>query len=349
MYLLPLIMDCESTQWWIKLLILTIISSPSKQDPTIRLADGDERQGRVEVYLNGEWGTICDDRWDTLDGDVVCRQLGFLYAEEVMDGAFYGEGLGHVLMDEVTCDGTERTLFECPYSRHHNCIHSEDAGLVCSDAFDVRLVNGDEMHGLVEVYMDRQWGPVCADRWDIIDADIVCRQLGYLHAENTTSETSTTNGTLIGSVKCKGKENILSECSYVVHPNCTEGEISWVTCSAVPGVRLRGGEGKHEGRVEIHANGLWGTVCDEGWNIKDANVVCRQLGFSEAVSASREAYWEEGDSPILMSNVHCQGNEHSLLACASTKRHSCTHEQDAGVTCKRGMKKDSKLLIALRT
>lgn len=101
-------------------------------EPKIRLVDGNERQGRVEVYFDGEWGTICDDGWDILDAQIVCRQLGFLFAEKAKIAAFFGEGNGEVFMDEVTCTGTERTLFDCQYSMHHNCLHSEDAGVVCS-------------------------------------------------------------------------------------------------------------------------------------------------------------------------------------------------------------------------
>lgn len=46
-------------------------------DGEIRLRDGfDEHQGRVEICFSGVWGTVCDNRWDESDADVVCTQLG---------------------------------------------------------------------------------------------------------------------------------------------------------------------------------------------------------------------------------------------------------------------------------
>ena len=45
-------------------------------------------------------------------------------------------------------------------------------------------------------------------------------------------------------------------------------------------IRLRGGSNSMEGRVEICSNMQWGTVCDDSWGTPDANVACRQLGFS---------------------------------------------------------------------
>ena len=62
-------------------------------------------------------------------------------------------------------------------------------------------------------------------------------------------------------------------------------------------------------------NGIWGTVCDDGWDINDANVVCRQLGFSSASSAPTLAANGQGSDPIWMDNVDCNGGEASLLNC----------------------------------
>lgn len=62
-------------------------------EPTIRLVDGSEpHKGRVEVFYNGQWGTICDDHWDNNDGKVVCKMLGFSGVSQVFTKAFFGQG-----------------------------------------------------------------------------------------------------------------------------------------------------------------------------------------------------------------------------------------------------------------
>ena len=92
-----------------------------------------ERQGRVEVFYDGDWGTVCDDYWDSEDAQVVCRQLGFS-GGEALNGGAYGEGTGDIILDDVDCEGTESSLAECmPYSYWglNNCRHNEDAGVNC--------------------------------------------------------------------------------------------------------------------------------------------------------------------------------------------------------------------------
>ena len=101
---------------------------------TIRLVGGSsELEGRVELYYDGNWGTICDDSWDLNDGNVVCRMLGYGPATSATSSAFFGEGTGEIILDDVGCDGTESDLSQCGHGGYlnHNCGHSEDAGVVC--------------------------------------------------------------------------------------------------------------------------------------------------------------------------------------------------------------------------
>ncbi|XP_054833749.1 galectin-3-binding protein [Eublepharis macularius] len=102
----------------------------------VRLADGNSlNEGRVEIYYDGQWGTICDDGWDMAEADVVCRSLGFIGAKEVKASAAFGQGSGPIFLDDVGCVGTETSLAQCssPGWLTHNCGHGEDAGVVCGN------------------------------------------------------------------------------------------------------------------------------------------------------------------------------------------------------------------------
>uniref|UniRef100_A0A8C9VS88 Si:ch211-136a13.1 n=1 Tax=Scleropages formosus TaxID=113540 RepID=A0A8C9VS88_SCLFO len=91
-------------------------------------------RGRVEIFVKGEWGTVCDDLFNSKAATVVCRQLGFPFALRVAKRAEMGAGNGlNILLDDVECEGTEKTLLECKRTRlgKHNCSHQEDVGVVC--------------------------------------------------------------------------------------------------------------------------------------------------------------------------------------------------------------------------
>ena len=97
-------------------------------------------------------------------------------------------------------------------------------------------------------------------------------------------------------------------------------------------IELVGGSGPHEGRVEVYHNGTWGTVCDDDWNLQDATVVCRQLGYFNVTAALR---FSAGSGPILFSELACIGNESIITECHHllTGVHHCTHSEDVGVVC----------------
>ncbi|CAH1252512.1 PRSS12 [Branchiostoma lanceolatum] len=206
----------------------------------IRLVGGaGPNEGRVEVYHNGEWGTICDDLWGIEDANVVCRMLGYGSADQATSTATpFGQGSGQIWLDNVACSGTEASLADCTHSGWgiHNCAHSEDAGVVCIQ--EIRLVGGTGPNeGRVEVYHNGEWGTVCDDGWGIEDAQVACRMLGYGGANQATS-TATPFGQGSGQiwlddVACTGTEASLADCTHLGwgSHNCAHSEDAGVVCT----------------------------------------------------------------------------------------------------------------------
>ena len=90
-------------------------------------------EGRVEIFRDNSWTTVCDDGWDSTDADVFCRQIGYPGAEFSYGLAQFGEGSGTIQIRNVACTGTETDIRDCPFNTDANteCTHSEDAGVRC--------------------------------------------------------------------------------------------------------------------------------------------------------------------------------------------------------------------------
>ncbi|XP_041475667.1 deleted in malignant brain tumors 1 protein-like [Lytechinus variegatus] len=558
----------------------------------VRLADGaSEYEGRVEIFHEGSWGTVCDDMWDLDDATVVCRHLGFVGALAALPQAHFGEGSGDILLDGVQCNGSEANLKDCKHKGIgvHNCAHKEDAGVICTNTgfttysdtsnpdemhstntpwlqssthipnettdptgtqslefstphnqlkkrmaarnldniymdfadlsslnalststpyqdlhapprlpdrqktgvirheyesqiimdlpgnaedfnrfqyigkgdiheytdmktihqtyqriedkdmdgycrpdtempstdekaiadcgktemlnmsddnvgiefspkgknenmthdymdmktvyqkpksgegldldgyllpdatsspnhgndfteghpnpFQVRLIDGaNDAEGRVEVLHDGSWGTICDVWWDLRDAKVVCRMLGYdgaVKAPRTARFGRGSGRILLRNVNCEGTEDNLADCA---HPGigrytnlCTHSRDAGAVCYSGINpdplqVRLAGGLNDAEGRVEVLHDGSWGTICDNYWDLRDARVVCRMLGFDGALEAPRSARFGQGSGRSLLNGVGCDGTEDNLADCAHAGfgRYSCSH---AGAIC----------------
>ena len=90
----------------------------------------------MEVYINGEWGTVCGRSWDPLEGIVVCRQLGYKGVNRTYSHRrhhHFGKGTGRSWLSDLRCTGSEANLLQCPHDGVENgCPHSRDVGVVCS-------------------------------------------------------------------------------------------------------------------------------------------------------------------------------------------------------------------------
>ncbi|XP_076759794.1 lysyl oxidase homolog 2B isoform X1 [Xylocopa sonorina] len=226
-----------------------------KQEGAIKLVGGENggHEGNVEILHDGKWGSVCDDEWDYLEANVVCRQLGFDGAIKPTTNGHFGQARRRYWMDNVYCDGSEDELSKCRFDgwATSDCEGSEAAGVICAreqqgqqedrdtigrtklkrkpekrrikdvhqQGVAIRLAGG-RVHGegRLEVKLgNSDWGVVCGDGWSLFEAAVVCRQLGLGYASNAV-QTNFFGGPkipmAISGVQCHGDENSLIDCLH---------------------------------------------------------------------------------------------------------------------------------------
>ena len=100
---------------------------------TVRLVDGGSyNEGRVEVYYNGRWGTVCNDGWNDNYASLVCAQLGFGSSGRLAE---FGPGIGSVVLEKVLCSVNDTVLASCGHygvGLTAQCNHNNDVGVKCN-------------------------------------------------------------------------------------------------------------------------------------------------------------------------------------------------------------------------
>ncbi|XP_075071246.1 lysyl oxidase homolog 4 [Mixophyes fleayi] len=279
---------------------------------------------------------------------------------------------------KVSCSGTEPHLANCnvlvsPKKFKPACRNGMHAIVKCVAAPNfangntnnykrafktmeplVRLRSGPHAgEGRVEVLKNGKWGTICDDKWNLLSASVVCRELGYGSAKEAILGAQLGQGLgpiHMNEVLCTGQEKSITECKFkeASIAGCQHEEDAAVRCN-IPQmdysnqIRLVGGRSSEEGKVEVQMviKGVkkWGAVCGELWSINEAMVVCRQLGLGFANHALQETwYWNgtPGADDVVISGVRCSGTEMSIQRC---RHHSVVHcprgggRRSAGVSC----------------
>ncbi|NXG83776.1 WC11 protein, partial [Stercorarius parasiticus] len=254
----------------------------------LRLENSDGCSGRLQVFYNGTWGSICSNSMTLDTVSLACMELGCGDGGSLETNLLYGEVLGPAWLDDVQCGEKTSSFWQCPSA---------------------------------------PWNPQsCEDLRDEIH--ITCNGG---HPEMPPAPLA----------PCPNSTSCTGNCSSMC-PSHPAGLCLLSRCHgrSLPSpdrekIRAVGGEDGCSGRVEIWLHGSWGTVCDDSWDMRDAEVACRQLGCGPAVSAPHEAAFGMGMGPIWLEQVECRGTEPSLQDCWARPRDgsACRHKEDASVHC----------------
>jgi len=343
--------------------IVSVSCVPDSTDEVALVGGGSSRAGRLELFHGTLWGTVCDDGFTDAAARVVCYSLGFGRVGRKVDVDQYGAGDGLIWLSNLVCDGTEQYIGECSltggWTNNHNCTHRRDVAVSCtyynsSVTTPVRLVGGSNSTGLLEVLHDGVWGTVCGYVYSEA-ASVVCRMLGFTSGSRAYGSNYTAgDGPIWLDVKdCGGAEADIAQCSHRgwgVH-NCEYRHVVAISCvqrdSSEVQVRLNGGRDPRAGRLEVLYDGVWRSVCRDGFDGAAATVVCSMLGYYGNYGHYYGNYghigrptsnnFGDGPGPSGLQSVQCSGTERSLAECARQRDWSlgnCSDtDEQAAVSC----------------
>ncbi|XP_067653017.1 deleted in malignant brain tumors 1 protein-like [Haliotis asinina] len=297
----------------------------------MRLAGGTSLYaGRLEVFANSTWGSVCNVGFTSLDARVVCDKLGFWHASpSVVSTSSYGTFTGPVHMENVTCKGTEPDLAFCSFDDDTTCNHTTDVGINCQPALlsasYVRLTDGVQpWEGRVEVYSTfrQSWTPACSNSWTTTNSKVTCTNLGYKYGGAVkTPMPEGSSRVLLNRLTCHGNETNLAQCpgywmrhSYDcgVFPPTTAA----VDCSGGIKVQLTGGTKPQEGLVEILQSGSWAAVANSSVQTEEASALCASVGYQNT------------KPQVLPGNTFGRGTNQTIstLSCSGARQHisQCT-------------------------
>ncbi|ESO85668.1 hypothetical protein LOTGIDRAFT_155161 [Lottia gigantea] len=299
---------------------------PVDQGIQLRLNGGESPNvGYVEVFQNGEWGALCDSGISPDSSSTVCQHLGY------KDGEIWTKGFGpyegtYVHKTDDTCLTTESNLNNCGsvefrreiYNGKYTCLPFQPQVVYCYDT-GVRLHRPyNSTIGNVLVYVDGQHRTICSEGFDIDSANVVCRELGfYLGGKVLPSTTYKTDDDLDHgqySYYCQGTESSLTECERVPQ-YCAKDDIAVVYCNqgdeeadgVEEEVRITG-----SGEVQVFLNGIWGNICTDTWDNRDAAVACRESGYTNGRAYDN---YLDNELPVWISETYCTGSEPSIKTC----------------------------------
>ncbi|XP_065842985.1 uncharacterized protein [Oscarella lobularis] len=328
----------------------------SRRDGDFRLVGGVmPAQGRLEIYHGALWRRVCmlNASYNARHAaDIACQKLGYSGLLEASSHISDSD----VVSCKIHCASKPITVCSCDKGNatcDENIFVSCRSGTVQS--IDVRLASDSvPSQGLLEIRVGGQWEVACFASNNTNFGRLskpFCKHQGY--DNGTLSFLSLSSSTLLSRnacwrVSCQSRNctalkkmdslhavsRLLLLTSKIKFYSAVE-----LTCQMSDwSVRLVNTVAEAHiswGKVEVYLNKTWSVVCDREWDLAASDVVCRQLGYGNAIEQRVQASLTDAGIRIYSNGTRCKGNETSLKDCDYISTHTQRNQScsEVMVTC----------------
>ncbi|WAR30239.1 C163B-like protein [Mya arenaria] len=297
----------------------------------IRLVGGTSQySGRVEILINGKWGTVCGQFFSDKNAVVVAG------ARVIANHTSYPTPPAQIWLDAVRCAGSEQSIADCSHRMpwgSHNCNHDDDVGVVCSStaAINIRLVGGTSQYsGRVEILINEKWGTVCGQSFSDKNAVVVAGARAYT---NLASYPNAPAQIWLDDVRCTGSEQSIADCSHRMpwgSHNCNHDDDVGVICSSSRPIRLVPFDGvAYEGQFQFLDGNEWLSITNRTSKVT-AKTICELLGFGYVGSYFGQENLLPGAEYF---SIDCNGSETDISQCKWTRENNDEEYGTLGLSC----------------
>ncbi|CAC5372557.1 unnamed protein product [Mytilus coruscus] len=300
----------------------------------------DQGIGVLEYFKDGYWGYVCGAYMGTSEASMFCHQLGFTKGGRLLFGYnnygyikgknHYKHDIGPTILKYIECPWDSVALDQCSerlwaYKDYIlSCdMHKLDVKLKCNSEpfpdYEIQLFGGNSNNdGQLLVKNDNTWLKVSPDRFEIRNAAVVCRQLGFRHGGEVQIKMSIyENSRNWLKLVCNGKEQNVGQCN-TVHIMSSNGWYRYtgaavfIKCYDINGPELKMTVSlESDGKVNVHRLGATWQICSSQWNSFEASLwddvaataVCRMLNKSFSNATATNIPYDYPGLPATANNI----------------------------------------------
>jgi hypothetical protein len=291
-----------------------------------RLVGNYSQEGRLEVLVNGVWGTVCDDSFNDIAARVACYSLNFGYFGQ-FEYNNYGPGTGQIWLDDVQCSGSERDISSCRHSGWgiHNCVHDEDVSISCyATLVPIDISRIASSQSSITIHWIQ---PGTANNYRMLVNNTLTPYVNYSGVGSSSVTATVYNLPTTRDSYCLSVKAVRGTVQTIETVAATLCNLRTVTTRLV-------GNHSQEGRLEVFNNGVWGTVCHDLFNDDAARVACYSLNYGYTGQFEYNNYGP-GTGQIWLDSVQCTGSETDIANCPHNAWgfNDCAHSQDVSISC----------------